>query len=66
MENVNKVYITAEVAKRLDLNPSYLIRIAKELKKDEVITENDLRLAGKRTYLFNENAIKELRKKLNK
>ncbi|EOU1504478.1 hypothetical protein ACHM2L_15310 [Clostridium perfringens] len=66
MENVQKIKITSEVAKELDLNPSYLIRIAKELKKDEVITENDLRLAGKRNYLFNQRAINELRKKLNK
>lgn len=66
MENVNKVYITAEVAKRLDLNPSYLIRIAKELKDNGTITENDLRLAGKRNYLFNERAINELSKKITK
>ena len=66
MENVQKIKITSEVAKELDLNPSYLIRIAKELKKDEVITENDLRLAGKRNYLFNQRAINDLRKKLNK
>ncbi|MDU7109496.1 MAG: AraC family transcriptional regulator [Clostridium perfringens] len=66
MENVNKVYITAEVAKKLDLNPSYLIRIAKELKDNGTITENDLRLAGKRNYLFNERAINELSKKITK
>lgn len=66
MENVQKIKITSEVAKELDLNPSYLIRIAKELKDNGTITENDLRLAGKRNYLFNQRAINELRKKLNK
>ncbi|EOU1808408.1 hypothetical protein [Clostridium perfringens] len=66
MENVQKIKITSEVAKELDLNPSYLIRIAKELKLNGTIKDTDLRLAGKRNYLFNENAINELRKKLNK
>ncbi len=39
MENVKKVKITSEVAKELDLNPSYLIRIAKELKLNGTIKD---------------------------
>lgn len=67
MINVNKVYITKEVADELgDINASYLIRVAKELKDNGTITDNDMRAAGKRNYLFNENAVNELRKKLNK
>lgn len=66
MEDVKKVYITKEVADQLGINPSYLIRVAKELKENGVITDNDLRTAGIRNYLFNDRAVNELRKKLNK
>lgn len=66
MEDVKKVYITKEVADQLGVNPSYLIRVAKELKENGVITDNDLRTAGIRNYLFNDRAVNELRKKLNK
>lgn len=56
--NVNKIYITKEVADKLSLNPAYLIRLAKKLLKDGKITNNDMRSAGKRGYLFNENSVK--------
>ncbi|HFL2519633.1 TPA: AraC family transcriptional regulator [Clostridioides difficile] len=66
MANVNDVYISKEVADELDLNQSYLIRLAKELKEEGIITDNDMRLAGKRTYLFTRKAINELSKKITK
>ena len=66
MANVNDVYISKEVADELDLNQSYLIRLAKELKEEGTITDNDMRLAGKRTYLFTRKSINELSKKITK
>jgi DNA-binding IscR family transcriptional regulator len=35
MEDVNKVFITKEVSDLLDINPSYLIRLAKKLSEEE-------------------------------
>jgi len=62
--DVNEVFITKEVAERLDINPSYLIRVAKQMLNDEELTPKDLRMAGKRNYIFNENAFKKLQKRL--
>lgn len=66
MENVNKVYITNEVAEKLGLNSNYLLRLAKSLKENGVITDNDMRIAGTRNYIFNENAVNEISKQLEK
>lgn len=66
MIDVNKVFITKEVAERLDTNPAYLIRVAKGLVDEGKIKCTDMRPAGKRNYIFNENALEELRKKLKK
>jgi len=55
--DVNKVFITKEVAEKLDVNPSYLVRLAKKLLEKDIISENDIRKAGKRNYLFNEVAV---------
>lgn len=64
MANVHDVYISKEVADELNLNQSYLIRLAKDLKAEGIITDNDMRLAGKRTYLFTRRAINEIQNKI--
>lgn len=64
MANVHDVYISKEVADELNLNQSYLIRLAKDLKAEGIIMENDMRLAGKRTYLFTRKAISEIQNKI--
>jgi len=66
MNNVNNVFITKEVSEMLDINPSYLIRVAKMLLENGNIKSEDMRSAGKRNYLFNNNAIEEIRKSLKK
>lgn len=66
MENVNNVYITKEVADKLGINPSYLIRVAKSLKEQGLILNDDMRSAGSRNYIFNENAVKNIKKQLEK
>lgn len=64
--DVNKVFITKEVAERLDINTSYLIRLAKKLLEDGDITSSDMRIAGKSTYLYNEKAIEVIRNSLKR
>lgn len=66
MVDVNKVYITKEVAEMLNLNPSYLIRLAKLLQDNHIISNQDMRLAGKSNYIFNENAIHIIRGNLKR
>ncbi|MBU3176112.1 AraC family transcriptional regulator [Clostridium estertheticum] len=66
MTDVNGVLITKEVAEQLDINPSYLIRLAKELLESGVIKPTEMRSAGKRNYLFNKKAISEIKNKLKK
>jgi predicted transcriptional regulator len=66
MTDVKNVFITKEVSEILDINPSYLIRVAKALLENGNIKSSDMRSAGKRNYLFNEKAIEEIRKSLKK
>lgn len=66
MIDVNKVYITKEVAEKLDLNPSYLIRVAKNLYDNGIINSSDMRSAGKRNYLFNDNAVEIIKNNLKR
>ena len=66
MTDVNKVYITKEVAEKLDLNPSYLIRLAKNLYDKGVINATDMRNAGKRNYIFNDKAVKIIKNNLKR
>lgn len=66
MVNVNEVYITKEVAERLDINSSYLIRLAKKLLDNGDISSDDMRSAGKRNYIFNEKAVKALKDNLKR
>lgn len=66
MASVKEVFITKEVAERLGINASYLIRVGKELLEQNVLLPSEMRAAGKRNYLFNENAIEKISNKLNK
>lgn len=61
MENVQKVYITSEVAEMLNYQPVHIIRVAKSLLEQKKLTKKEFRSAGPRTYLFNEEAIKQLK-----
>ncbi|MDD4587551.1 MAG: AraC family transcriptional regulator [Heliobacteriaceae bacterium] len=58
MSDVREVFITKEVAEKLNLNPSYIIRLAKKIN----LTASEMREAGTRNYLFSETAIEKLRK----
>ena len=57
MSDVRKVFITKEVAELLNINPSYLLRLAKSIN----FAPNEMREAGKRNYLFSEEAVEKLR-----
>ncbi len=60
MSDVREVYVTAEVAKILDITPAYLIRLAKSLN----LSESQFREAGKRNYIFSDDAIKVIKSNL--
>lgn len=62
MSDVREVYVTAEVAKILDITPAYLIRLAKNLK----LSESQFREAGKRNYLFSNDAVDVIKGNLKK
>ncbi|WP_434794657.1 hypothetical protein TPDSL_17710 [Terrisporobacter petrolearius] len=66
MSDVNKVFITKEVADKLDLNSAYLIRLAKSLIEDGQLDVTDVRAAGKRNYIFNEKAIQVIKSNLKR
>lgn len=66
MADVNEVYITKEVADQLDINTSYLIRLAKKLLEEGKIANKDIRAAGKRNYLFNSTAVEVIRGNLKR
>jgi excisionase family DNA binding protein len=57
MSDVRDVFITKEVAEKLGVNPSYLLRLAKAMK----LTETEMREAGKRNYLFSKEAVEKLK-----
>lgn len=57
MTDVRNVFITKEVAEILGINPSYLLRLAKSMK----LSPNEMREAGKRNYLFSQEAVEKLR-----
>lgn len=57
MTDVRKVYITKEVAEILEINPSYLLRLAKSMK----LSAAEMREAGKRNYLFSAEAVEKLK-----
>lgn len=57
MTDVRNVFITKEVAEILGINPSYLLRLAKSMK----LSPSEMREAGKRNYLFSQEAVEKLR-----
>ena len=62
MSDVRNVYITSEVAEKVKLTPSYLIKLSKDMN----FTDDEFREAGKRNYLFNQSAVDKLLKRLSK
>lgn len=56
MTSVQDVYITREVADRLNLTPTYLIKLAKRLE----LSDDEMREAGQRNYLFSKEAVAKL------
>lgn len=56
MSDVRKVYITREVAEKLNLTPTYLIKLAKKVN----LNEAEMREAGSRNYIFSEEAVEKL------
>lgn len=62
MSDVREVYVTAEIAKILDITPAYLIRLAKSLN----LSEAQFREAGKRNYLFSNDAVDVIKSSLKK
>lgn len=66
MSSVKDVFITKEAADMLDINSAYLIRLAKRLKEEGLISDDDMRTAGIRNYIFNKKAIEVLESKITK
>lgn len=62
MSDVREVYVTAEVAKILDITPAYLIRLAKNLN----LSESQFREAGKRNYIFSDDAVDVIKSNLKR
>jgi hypothetical protein len=62
MSDVREVYVTAEVAKILDITPAYLIRLAKSINLDE----SQFREAGKRNYLFSKESVELIKGNLKR
>ena len=54
--SVKDVFITREVADKLNLTPTYLIKLAKKLQ----LSEDEMREAGSRNYLFSKDAVAKL------
>lgn len=62
MTSVKNVFITNEVAEKLNLNPSYLIKLAKSLN----LNDDEMRPTGKRGYLFSKEAVEKIRNRHKK
>lgn len=62
MTDVREVFITGELAKKFDITPAYIIRVAKSLN----LPESDFRETNKGAYLYNQNAVDMLEAKLKK
>ena len=59
--DVRDVFITREVADKLGLTPTYLIKLAKKMQ----LNETEMREAGNRNYLFSKEAVEKLKKRNN-
>lgn len=62
MSDVRNVYITKEVAEKLNITSTYLIKLAKKIGLDE----SEMREAGKRNYLFSDDAVMKLKVYMSK
>lgn len=62
MTDVRNVFVTKEIADDLGINPSYLLRVAKQMN----FKESEMRDTGKRNYLFSIEAKRKLEEKFNK
>ena len=60
MSDVREIFVTAEVAKQLDLTPAYVIRLAKSMN----FNESEFREAGKRNYIFSKEAVEKIKCKI--
>lgn len=59
MSDVRTVYTTSEVAEMLAITPSYLLRLAQTMN----FSPSEFRSAGKRNYLFSQEAVEKLKKR---
>lgn len=59
MSDVRTVYTTSEVAEILRITPSYLLRLASKMQ----FSPAEFRSAGKRNYLFSQEALEKLKKR---
>ena len=59
MSDVRTVFTTSEVAEILDISSSYLLRLVQTMH----FTPAEFRSAGKRTYLFSQEAVEKLKKR---
>lgn len=60
MADVREVFITKEIADKFDMSPNYIIKIARSLD----LNESEMREAGKRTYLFSNEAVNKIGERL--
>ena len=59
MSDVRTVYTTAEVAQILKITSSYLLRLAAAMR----FSPAECRRAGKRNYLFSQEAVEKLKQR---
>lgn len=57
MSDVRTVFTTSEVAEKLEITPSYLLRVAQTMR----FSPSEFRSAGKRNYLFSREAVEKLK-----
>jgi hypothetical protein len=60
--SVQDVFITREVAEKLNLTPTYLIKLAKNME----LNDDEMREAGNRNYLFSKEAVAKWEKQNKK
>ena len=57
MSDVRTVFTTAEAAEILGITPSYLLRLV----QSHTLSPAEFRSAGKRNYLFSQEAVEKLK-----
>lgn len=66
MENVQKVYTTKELSTKFNVSTTYILRIANHLLDYGYITSEDYRKSGTTIALYNDKAVMEIQKQLDK